>query len=130
MGIIAAKTGLSEHEAKTHGLNYFVSLTHPLDHAGYYPGAEALHIKLVVEQQTGKLLGAQIVGEDGVDIRIDVLATALHAGMRVQDLEQLDLAYAPQFNLPKGHSLWRALWPPTLYGERSRRLREKNYNRK
>jgi NADPH-dependent 2,4-dienoyl-CoA reductase/sulfur reductase-like enzyme/rhodanese-related sulfurtransferase len=102
MGITAAKTGLSEHEAKAHGLNYFVSLTHPLDHAGYYPGAEALHMKLVVEQQTGKLLGAQIVGEDGVDKRIDVLATALHAGMRVQDLEQLDLAYAPQFNSAKG----------------------------
>lgn len=102
MGITAAKTGLSEHEAKAHGLNYFVSLTHPLDHAGYYPGAEALHMKLVVEQQTGKLFGAQIVGDQGVDKRIDVLATALHAGMRVQDLEQLDLAYAPQFNSAKG----------------------------
>ena len=102
LGITAGKTGLAEHEAKAHGFNYFVSVTHPLDHAGYYPGAEALHIKLVVEQQTGKLLGAQIVGEHGVDKRIDVLATALHAGMRVQDLEQLDLAYAPQFNSAKG----------------------------
>ncbi len=102
MGITAGKTGLSEHEAKAHGLNYFVSLTHPLDHAEYYPGAEALHMKLVVEQQTGKLFGAQIVGDQGVDKRIDVLATALHAGMRVQDLEQLDLAYAPQFNSAKG----------------------------
>ena len=102
MGITAAKTGLSAHEAEAYGLNYFVSLTHPLDHAEYYPGAEALHMKLVVEQQTGKLLGAQIVGEDGVDKRIDVLATALHARMRVQDLEQLDLAYAPQFNSAKG----------------------------
>jgi NADPH-dependent 2,4-dienoyl-CoA reductase/sulfur reductase-like enzyme/rhodanese-related sulfurtransferase len=102
MGITAAKTGLSEHEAQSHGLNYFVSLTHPLDHAEYYPGAEALHIKLVVEQQTGRLLGAQIVGEHGVDKRIDVLATALHAKLSVQDLEQLDLAYAPQFNSAKG----------------------------
>lgn len=102
MGITAAKTGLTEHEAKTHGLKYFVSVTHPLDHAGYYPGAEALHMKLVVEQETGKLLGAQIVGEQGVDKRIDVLATALHANMKVQDLEQLDLAYAPQFNSAKG----------------------------
>ncbi len=102
MGIAAAKTGLSEHEAKAHGLNYFVSLTHPLDHAGYYPGAEALHMKLVVEQQTGKLLGAQIVGDQGVDKRIDVLATAIHAKLNVQDLEQLDLAYAPQFNSAKG----------------------------
>lgn len=102
MGITAGKTGLTEQEAKMHGLPYFVSLTHPLDHAGYYPGAEALHIKLVVEEPTGKLLGAQIVGEKGVDKRIDVLATALHAGMKVQDLEQLDLAYAPQFNSAKG----------------------------
>ena len=102
MGITAAKTGLAEHEAKRHGLKYFVSVIHPLDHAEYYPGAEALHIKLVVEQETGKLLGAQIVGEQGVDKRIDVLATALHAKLRVQDLEQLDLAYAPQFNSAKG----------------------------
>lgn len=102
MGITAGKTGLAEHEAKAYGFNYFISLTHPLDHAGYYPGAEALHIKLVVEQKTGKLLGAQVVGEHGVDKRIDVLATALHAGMRVQDLEQLDLAYAPQFSSAKG----------------------------
>ncbi|MEX2490153.1 MAG: rhodanese-like domain-containing protein [Nitrospirales bacterium] len=63
----------------------------------------ALHIKLVVEEEdSGKLLGAQIVGEQGVDKRIDVLATALHANMKVQDLEQLDLAYAPQFNSAKG----------------------------
>ena len=102
MGITAGKTGLTEHEARAHGLKYFVSVTHPLDHAGYYPGAEALHIKLVVEQDSGKLLGAQIVGEQGVDKRIDVLATALHANMKVQDLEQLDLAYAPQFNSAKG----------------------------
>lgn len=102
MGIAAAKTGLSAHEAEALGLKYFVSLTHPLDHAEYYPGAEALHIKLVVEQQTGKLLGAQIVGDQGVDKRIDVLATAIHAKLNVQDLEQLDLAYAPQFNSAKG----------------------------
>ncbi|WNM59146.1 FAD-dependent oxidoreductase [Candidatus Nitrospira allomarina] len=102
MGIAAAKTGLSAHEAEAYGLNYFVSLTHPLDHAEYYPGAEALHMKLVVEQQTGKLLGAQIVGDQGVDKRIDVLATAIHAKLNVQDLEQLDLAYAPQFNSAKG----------------------------
>lgn len=102
MGITAAKTGLSADEAEAYGLKYFVSLTHPLDHAEYYPGAEALHMKLVVEQQTGKLLGAQIVGDQGVDKRIDVLATAIHAKLNVQDLEQLDLAYAPQFNSAKG----------------------------
>ena len=102
MGIIAAKTGLSEKEAKAHGYHYFVSVTHPLDHAGYYPGADQLHIKLTVEQKTGKLLGAQIIGEQGVDKRIDVLATALTAGLSVTDIEHLDLAYAPQFNSAKG----------------------------
>ncbi len=102
MGIIAAKTGLSEREAQTNGYDYFVSVTHPLDHAGYYPGAEPLHMKLIAEKKSGKLLGAQIIGEQGVDKRIDVLATALTAGLGVEDLEHLDLAYAPQFNSAKG----------------------------
>ena len=102
LGMTAAKTGLSEKEAQAAGYDYFVSVTHPLDHAGYYPGAEALHMKLIVENRTGKLLGAQIVGEQGVDKRIDVLATAITAGMGVEDLEHLDLAYAPQFNSAKG----------------------------
>ena len=102
LGMTAAKTGLSEKEAQAHGYDYFVSVTHPLDHAGYYPGAEALHIKLIAVNQTGKLLGAQIIGEQGVDKRIDVLATAITAGMSVEDLEYLDLAYAPQFNSAKG----------------------------
>jgi rhodanese-related sulfurtransferase len=102
LGIVAAKTGLSENEARAQGIDYFVSVTHPLDHAEYYPGAEPLHIKVTAEKKTGKLLGAQIIGEQGVDKRIDVLATALTAGLGVQDLEHLDLAYAPQFNSTKG----------------------------
>jgi len=102
LGITAAKTGLLEQEARANGFDCFVSVTHPLDHAGYYPGAEPLHMKLVVERTSGRLLGAQIVGEAGVDKRIDVLATALVAGLRVQDLENLDLAYAPQFSSAKG----------------------------
>lgn len=102
LGIIAAKTGLSEREARAYGFEAFVSVTHPLDHAGYYPGAEALHMKLIAAKRTGKLLGAQIVGEHGVDKRIDVLATAMTAGLTVQDLEHLDLAYAPQFSSAKG----------------------------
>lgn len=100
--MIAAKTGLSEREARTHGYDYFVSVTHPFDHADYYPGAEALHMKLIVEKTTGRLLGAQIIGEQGVDKRIDVLATAISAKMSVEDLEHLDLAYAPQFSSSKG----------------------------
>ena len=102
LGIVAAKTGLSEIEAQAQGLDFYVSVTHPLDHAEYYPGAEPLHIKITAEKATGKLLGAQIIGEQGVDKRIDVLATALTAGLGVQDLEHLDLAYAPQFNSAKG----------------------------
>jgi rhodanese-related sulfurtransferase len=102
LGIVAAKTGLSESEARAQGIDYFVSVTHPLDHAEYYPGAEPLHIKVIAEKKTGKLLGAQIIGEQGVDKRIDVLATALTAGLGVEDLEHLDLAYAPQFNSAKG----------------------------
>ncbi|MEC4673183.1 MAG: FAD-dependent oxidoreductase, partial [Nitrospirota bacterium] len=102
LGMTAAKTGLSEREAQTHGYDYFVSVTHPLDHADYYPGAEALHMKLIVEKTTGRLLGAQIIGEQGVDKRIDVLATAITGKMSVEDLENLDLAYAPQFNSAKG----------------------------
>ena len=102
LGIVAAKTGLSENEARSQGIDFFVSVTHPLDHAEYYPGAETLHIKITAEKKTGKLLGAQIIGEQGVDKRIDVLATALTAGLGVQDLEHLDLAYAPQFNSAKG----------------------------
>ena len=102
LGIVAAKTGLSENDSRAQGIDYFVSVTHPLDHAEYYPGAEPLHIKITAEKKTGKLLGAQIVGEQGVDKRIDVLATALTAGLGVQDLEHLDLAYAPQFNSAKG----------------------------
>ncbi len=101
MGITAAKTGLSFEEAVAEGFKPFVSITHSPDHADYYPGAQLLHIKIVAEQGSGRLLGAQIVGEHGVDKRIDVLATALTAKMRVQDLENLDLAYAPQFGSAK-----------------------------
>ena len=102
LGRTAAKAGLSEQEANFQGYDYFVSVTHPLDHADYYPGAEALHIKLIVEKSSGRLLGAQIIGEQGVDKRIDVLATAISGKMSVEDLEGLDLAYAPQFNSAKG----------------------------
>ena len=98
MGITAAKTGLSEREAAQAGYKFFVSQTHSLDHAGYYPGSSLLHMKLLAEQGTGRLLGAQVVGERGVDKRIDVLATAVSAGLKVTDLENLDLAYAPQFS--------------------------------
>lgn len=101
MGITAAKTGLSEREAKNAGFGANVSITHSLDHAGYYPGGALLHIKLISDKETGRLLGAEVVGEKGVDKRIDVLATALSAGFKVTDLESIDLAYAPQFSSAK-----------------------------
>jgi NADPH-dependent 2,4-dienoyl-CoA reductase/sulfur reductase-like enzyme/rhodanese-related sulfurtransferase len=101
MGITAAKTGLSELEATQANLPHYVSYTHSLSHAGYYPGATLMHMKLIVEKETGRLLGAQIVGESGVDKRIDVIAAALYAHLKVTDLENLDLAYAPQFSAAK-----------------------------
>ncbi len=101
MGVTAAKTGLSEREAIREGIPHYVSFTHSLDHAGYYPGAALMHMKLVVEKESGRLLGSQIVGERGVDKRIDVIATALYGRMKVTDLENLDLAYAPQFSAAK-----------------------------
>ena len=98
MGISAGRTGLTEREAKAQGFDVLVTHTHNLDHAGYYPGALMLHIKLVTDAATGRLLGGQVVGEHGVDKRLDVLATALQARMNVDELEELDLAYAPQFS--------------------------------
>jgi rhodanese-related sulfurtransferase len=74
---------------------------HPGSHAGYYPGAEPIAMKILFAPDTGKLLGAQAVGLDGVDKRIDVLATALKGGMTVQDLAELELAYAPPFGSAK-----------------------------
>ena len=74
---------------------------HPTQHAGYYPGAEALTLKLLFDPQTGRILGAQAVGGAGVDKRIDVLAVAIQAGMTVFDLEEMELAYAPQYGSAK-----------------------------
>jgi NADPH-dependent 2,4-dienoyl-CoA reductase/sulfur reductase-like enzyme/rhodanese-related sulfurtransferase len=99
--LTAAKTGIGEREAKEQGFAYFVSYTPSLDHAGYYPGARHLLTKLIVEEHSGRILGAQIVGWQGVDKRIDVLATAIYAKMTVEDLENLDLAYAPPYSSAK-----------------------------
>jgi len=74
---------------------------HPTHHAGYYPGAEAMTLKLLFDPQTGRVLGAQAVGGAGVDKRIDVLAVAIQAGMTVFDLEEMELAYSPQYGSAK-----------------------------
>lgn len=99
--LTAAKTGFNEREAGEAGLDYFVSYTHNGDHAGYYPGAKPMVIKLLAEKGTGRVLGSQIVGYQGVDKRIDVLATAIYGKMNVKNLENLDLAYAPPYSSAK-----------------------------
>jgi NADPH-dependent 2,4-dienoyl-CoA reductase/sulfur reductase-like enzyme/rhodanese-related sulfurtransferase len=97
----AAVTGLNEKTAKRHNLSYQAIHLHPLSHAGYYPGAAQMSLKLLFEVPGGRILGAQCIGTDGVDKRIDVIASAIHAGMTVYDLEQLDLSYAPPFGSAK-----------------------------
>jgi NADPH-dependent 2,4-dienoyl-CoA reductase/sulfur reductase-like enzyme len=92
----AAMTGSSEKTLRRLGRPYHKIYIHPGHHAGYYPGAQPMTIKLLFEPNDGKLLGAQIVGSEGVDKRIDVLAVAIQAGMTVYDLEELELAYSPQ----------------------------------
>jgi len=96
-----ASTGANEKSLKAAGLAYQKSYTHPASHAGYYPGAVPMVMKLLFSPDDGRILGAQIVGIDGVDKRIDVLATAIHAGMTVGDLTELELAYAPQYGTGK-----------------------------
>jgi NADPH-dependent 2,4-dienoyl-CoA reductase/sulfur reductase-like enzyme/rhodanese-related sulfurtransferase len=93
----AGMTGLTTAQASRAGLTFFSSLTRDNSHAGYYPGSKPTMLKIVAEEGTGRLLGAQIIGEESVDKRIDVLATAIAGKMTVFDLEDLDLAYAPPF---------------------------------
>src|ERR1019366_1174303 len=97
----AAMTGASEKVLKRSNRLYRKVYVHPTHHAGYYPGAEKMTLKLLFDPQTGRVLGAQAVGGAGVDKRIDVLAVAIQAGMTVFDLEELELAYAPQFGSAK-----------------------------
>lgn len=94
-------TGLSEKAAKRAGLPFEKIYVHPASHASYYPGAAPLSIKMLFDPQTGKVLGAQAVGSDGVDKRIDIFAVAIRAGLTVFDLEELELSYAPPFGSAK-----------------------------
>jgi len=97
----AALTGASEKVLKRANRPYRKVYVHPTHHAGYYPGAEAMTLKLLFDPQDGKVLGAQAVGGAGVDKRIDVLAVAIQAGMTVFDLEEMELAYSPQYGSAK-----------------------------
>ncbi len=100
-GRTAAMTGASEKVLRRANRSYRKIYVHPSHHAGYYPGAEPMTLKVVFDPQTGRLLGAQAVGGTGVDKRIDVLAVAIQAGMTVYDLEEMELCYAPQFGSAK-----------------------------
>ena len=97
----AATTGINETNARKSGLDVDTVILSPMSHAGYYPGGKLMTMKVVFEKETYRLLGAQIVGYDGVDKRIDVLATAIHAGMKATQLKDLDLAYAPPYSSAK-----------------------------
>ena len=97
----AATTGLNETNARKAGLDVDTVILSPMSHAGYYPGGKVMTMKVVFEKETYRLLGAQIVGYKGVDKRIDVLATAIRAGMKATELKDLDLAYAPPYSSAK-----------------------------
>ncbi len=98
---VAACTGASEKTLKRLNIPYDKVYLHPASHATYYPGAHPIALKVLFDPESGKLLGAQALGKDGVDKRIDVLATAIKAGMTVHDLEELELAYAPPIGSAK-----------------------------
>ena len=100
-GLAAASTGWSEKRARAAGKDIRVIHLHPVNHAGYYPGAAMLNMKLIVDATNDSILGAQVVGEEGADKRIDVIATAMRAGLKAADLADLELAYSPQYGSAK-----------------------------
>jgi len=104
-----ARTGLREAEAERAGLRFVSTLTESTTRAGYFPGARPITIKMIAEKRSGRLLGAQIVGEEGAAKRIDVLATAIWNGMTVEEVSGLDLSYAPPF---------APVWDPVLIAAR------------
>ena len=104
-----ARSGLNETEARALGLEYVLGKIESTTRAGYFPGAGTITVKVLAERASGRLLGAQLVGVEGAAKRIDVFATALHAGMTVEDLQYLDLSYAPPF---------APVWDPILIAAR------------
>lgn len=97
----AAATGINEKTAKALGIDTDKVILSPMNHAGYYPGGELMTMKVLFEKETYRILGAQIIGFQGVDKRIDVLATAIRARMKAHQLIDLDLAYAPPYSSAK-----------------------------
>ena len=100
-GLAIAMTGLSEKAARRLGIPHEKIHVHPFDHAGYFPGAAQMALKLLFDPRNGRILGAQAVGAAGIDKRIDVLAVAIRAGLTVYDLEEMELCYAPPFGSAK-----------------------------
>lgn len=101
LGLQVAMTGWSETRARAAGLDIAVVHVHPADHASYYPGSKQMSLKLVAEAGTGRILGAQGVGESGVDKRIDVISTAIRGGLTAPELADLETTYAPPFGAAK-----------------------------
>lgn len=99
--ITAANTGINERRARAMSLKYDKVILSPSSHASYYPGGKVMTMKVLFDPDKDRLLGAQIIGYDGVDKRIDVIATALRAGMRASELAALELAYAPPYSSAK-----------------------------
>ncbi|MDO9485505.1 MAG: FAD-dependent oxidoreductase, partial [Actinomycetota bacterium] len=99
--LAVATTGWSEKRLRAQGRPFVILHSHPGSHAGYYPGSETMMLKMVVDPETGQILGAQGVGREGVDKRIDVLATAMRGGITAPELADLELAYAPPFGSAK-----------------------------
>ncbi|MFI1500956.1 FAD-dependent oxidoreductase [Streptomyces platensis] len=104
-----ARTGLLEHEALAAGLRFVTVTVEATNRAGYYPGARPMHVKMLAERRTGRLLGVQIVGREGAGKRVDIAAVALTAGMTVERMTALDLGYAPPFS---------PVWDPVLVAAR------------
>lgn len=99
--LVAGATGANQRQLEDAGIAFERIHLHPSGHAGYYPGTQAMHLKVLFAPGTGRLLGASIVGVDGVDKRLDVLATAIRFGATIEDLQELELAYAPPFGSAK-----------------------------
>ena len=100
-GLAVAVTGWNEKRLKAAGITYETVHIHPGSHAGYFPGAETMSLKLLFSPETGEIFGAQGIGKDGVDKRIDVIATSIRGGIKAQELLELELAYAPPFGSAK-----------------------------
>ncbi|WP_406480756.1 FAD-dependent oxidoreductase [Streptomyces platensis] len=104
-----ARTGLLEREVLAAGLRFVTATVEATNRAGYYPGARPMHVKMLAERRTGRLLGVQIVGREGAGKRVDIAAVALTAGMTVERMTALDLGYAPPFS---------PVWDPVLVAAR------------